>query len=133
MIVIYCSTFGLRSIYKVSALLLIISGLLTTDNAVRIQVAQLERLSSEGRFLCVGLVWLVGGERGLLPNPWLSQATDLMQASVSSSKQPMQSITSRHLHPSLLSFLFGYLILTLRWLSRYDSDLLLDLWSALYL
>ncbi len=50
MIVIYCSTFGLRSIYKVSALLLIISGLLTTDNAVRIQVAQLERLSSEGRF-----------------------------------------------------------------------------------
>ena len=66
---------------------------------VRIQVAQLERLSFEGRFFCVGLVWLVG-ERGLLPNPWLSQATDLMQASVSSLKQPMQSITSRHFHPS---------------------------------
>ena len=61
---------------------------------VRIQVAQLKRLSSEGRFFCV-FVSLVGGERGLLPNPWLSQATDLMQASVSSLKQPMQSITSR--------------------------------------
>ena len=59
---------------------------------VRIQVAQLKRLSSEGRFFVCVLV----GESGLLPNPWLSQATDLMQASVSSLKQPMQSITSRH-------------------------------------
>ncbi|MBR6632023.1 MAG: hypothetical protein IKK89_08790, partial [Alistipes sp.] len=47
-----------------------------------------------GSFFCV-LVWLVGGGRGLLPNPWLFQATDLMQASVSSLKQPMQSITYR--------------------------------------
>ena len=53
MIVIYCSTFGLRCFYNVSALLLIISGMLTTDNAVRIQVAQLKRLSSEGRFFFV--------------------------------------------------------------------------------
>ena len=60
MIVIYCSTFGLRFFYKVSALLLIISGAFTTDNAVRIQVAQLKRLSSEGRFFCVfWFRWLV--------------------------------------------------------------------------
>ena len=98
---------------------------------VRIQVAQLKRLSFEGRFFCVGLVWLVGERVAygycrvccICLDASISQCTTLATA----------SCPSRHFHPSLLSFLFGYLILTLRWLSRYYSDLLLDLWSALFL
>ena len=81
--------------------------------------------------MCFALVSLVGGERVaygycraccICLDASISQCTTLATASCS----------SRHFHPSLLSFLFGYLILTLRWLSRYDSDLLLDLWSALF-
>ncbi|MBO5696797.1 MAG: hypothetical protein J6R90_00185 [Alistipes sp.] len=78
------------------------------------------------------LVSLVGGERVaygysraccICLDASISQCTTLATA----------SCPSRHFNPSLLSFLFGYLILTLRWLSRYYSDLLLGFQPALFL
>ena len=90
---------------------------------VRIQVAQLKRLSFEGRFFCWALLWV--GARVVVSTNNKSSAFAI-DASIGQCATLVAA--TLHLLPtpqSTPSFYFGYLILTARWLSRYENDLLL--------
>ena len=86
---------------------------------VRIQVAQLKRLSFEGRFFVV--CTMARDVRSNILRCWVSAT---MQASAPTQHR-MGQAHSRHVIPPLQ--LLCRLILTLCWLSRYDRGLLLDL------
>ena len=96
---------------------------------VRIQVAQLNDSLWGSFFLCGWRwAWLVVARCVIA----IGATSAMMRASaeVASTAQQKLSHQPQHISPRDCLWLF-FLILTCGWLSRYDNDLLLDLWSAL--
>ena len=92
---------------------------------VRIQVAQLKRLSFRGSFFCVF------GKRVVVPTTAVCGAS-----AIDASIRPTHHLrtASLHLLPyATFSRILYHLTLTCRWLSRYDRGLLLGQSPALFL
>ena len=97
---------------------------------VRIQVAQLKRLSSEGRFF-VGIP-ILGNRVVMLTNN--ESRAFAIDASIGQCPILVTATLYPLAHTTILTVVGGgYLILTACWLSRYENDLLLGLCPALFL
>ena len=91
---------------------------------VRIQVAQLKRLSFRGSF------FFVSGKRVVVPTA-VECGVSALDASIRPTHHPRTALL--HLLPYVtFSRILCHLTLTCRWLSRYDRDILLGLRPALF-